>query len=98
VKRGDKDFEAGDASDDPQFIRLAGESAEGALLSCPCAPAVKPFIDVYTAKFGHPPGTYSAEAYDLATIRLKGIDSGHVTRAQLLGYLRGVARRAVTGR
>jgi branched-chain amino acid transport system substrate-binding protein len=90
-------FVAGDASNDPQFIRLAGESAEGAFLSCPCAPAAKPFMDMYTAKYGHPPGTYSAEAYDLATIMLKGIDSGHVTRAQLLAYVRsyrgqGVAR------
>ena len=44
------------------------------------------------------PGTYSLEAYDLATILLKGIDSGAVTRQALLDFVtnydgQGIARK-----
>jgi len=90
-------FASGDASNDPEFFKQAGESARGALLSCPCAPASGDFADQYTKKFGQEPGTYSAEGYDLGTIMLKGIDTGHVTRPALLDFVRnydgqGIAR------
>ena len=52
-------------------------------------------MDVYTAKYGHPPGTFSAEAYDLGTIILRGIDAGHGTRAQLLSNVRGYRAQGV---
>jgi branched-chain amino acid transport system substrate-binding protein len=81
-------FASGDASNDPEFFKQAGESAKGTLLSCPCAPASGDFADQYTKKFGQEPGTYSAEAYDLGTIMLKGIDTGHVTRPALLDFVR----------
>ena len=61
---------------------------KGALLSCPCAPASGDFADQYTKEFGQEPGTYSAEGYDLGTIMLKGIDTGHVTRPALLDFVR----------
>ena len=90
-------FASGDASNDPEFFKQAGESARGALLSCPCAPASGDFADQYTKEFGQEPGTYSAEGYDLGTIMLKGIDTGHVTRPALLDFVRhydgqGIAR------
>jgi branched-chain amino acid transport system substrate-binding protein len=81
-------FASGDASNDPEFFRQAGDSARGALLSCPCAPASGTFADEYTKKFGQEPGTYSVEGYDLGTIMLKGIDTGHVTRPGLLDFVR----------
>jgi branched-chain amino acid transport system substrate-binding protein len=90
-------FVSGDASKDPEFFKQAGQSAKGALLSCPCAPASGDFADRYTEKFGQEPGTYSAEGYDLSTIMLDGIGTGHVTRPALLDFVRhyhgrGVAR------
>ena len=91
-------FAAGDGSKDDQFVKLAGQSSKGALLSCPCAPAAGSFADEYSSKFHQEPGTYSTEAYDLGTILVKGIDSGAITRPALLDYVRhydgqGVARR-----
>jgi branched-chain amino acid transport system substrate-binding protein len=90
-------FVSGDASNDPEFFKQAGESAKDALLSCPCAPVSGDFADQYTTKYGQKPGTYSAEGYDLGTIMLKGIGTGHITRPALLDFVRnyqgqGVAR------
>ena len=91
-------FAGPDGLKDPQFIKAAGESAKDAVLSCPCGPATGDFADQYTKEFGQAPGTYSVEAYDAATILLKGIDSGAVTRAALLDFVtnyegQGVARK-----
>jgi branched-chain amino acid transport system substrate-binding protein len=81
-------FAAGDGSKDPEFVKQAGQSSSGAMLSCPCSPAPAEFAKSYTDKFGQEPGTYSTEGYDLATILLKGIDSGANTRPALLDYVR----------
>ncbi|KWX25175.1 MULTISPECIES: branched-chain amino acid ABC transporter substrate-binding protein [Mycolicibacterium] len=91
-------FVSADGTKDPEFVKQAGESSKGALLSCPCGPATGAFADEYTQKFGQEPGTYSTEGYDLGTILLKGIDSGAITRDALLNYVRnydgqGVARK-----
>ncbi|MEZ5130905.1 MAG: branched-chain amino acid ABC transporter substrate-binding protein [Mycobacterium sp.] len=91
-------FVSADASKDPEFVKQAGTSARDAVLSCPCGPATGSFAEEYTAKFGHEPGAFSAEGYDLATILARGIDSGAITRAALLNFARnydgqGVARR-----
>jgi len=91
-------FAGPDGLKDPQFVKAAGQSAKGAVLSCPCGPATGPFAEAYTKKFGQAPGTYSLESYDVATILLAGIDSGAVTRPALLDFVRsydgqGVARK-----
>jgi branched-chain amino acid transport system substrate-binding protein len=91
-------FAAGDGSNDPEFVKQAGGASRNALLSCPCAPAAGTFADSYTKRWGQAPGTYSTEAYDLATIMVKGIDSGRTTRPALLDFFRsyqgqGVARK-----
>ena len=91
-------FAGPDGIKDPQFVKAAGESAKGAVLSCPCGPATGAFADAYNKAFNQAPGTYSLEAYDLAAILLKGIDSGAVTRPALLDFVRnyegqGVARK-----
>ena len=91
-------FAGPDGLKDPQFVKAAGQAADGAVLSCPCGPATGAFAEAYTDKFGQAPGTYSLESYDLATILLTGIDSGAVTRPELLDFVRtydgqGVARK-----
>lgn len=91
-------FAGPDGIKDPQFVKAAGESARGTVLSCPCGPATGAFAEAYTKQFGQEPGTYSLEAYDLAAILLKGIDTGAVTRPALLDFVRsydgqGMARK-----
>ena len=91
-------FAGPDGLKDPQFVKSAGQAAEGAVLSCPCGPATADFTERYTTVAGQPPGTYSVEAYDAATILLAGIDSGAVDRPGLRDFVagydgQGVARR-----
>jgi branched-chain amino acid transport system substrate-binding protein len=83
-------FVGPDGVKDPQFIKLAGQAAaQGAYFTCPCVPAdaSATFASQYQAAFGSPPQTYSAEAYDAATILLSGIDHGNTTRAKLLQWV-----------
>ncbi len=80
-------FAGPDGIKDPEFVKAAGSAAKDAVLSCPCGPPTGSFVDEYTAAFGQPPGTYSVEAYDSATILLRGIDSGAVTRPALLDFV-----------
>ena len=91
-------FSGPDGLKDPQFVKAAGQAAKDAVLSCPCGPASGAFVDAYTKSSGQAPGTYSVEAYDAATILLKGIDSGAVTRPALLDFVtayngQGLARK-----
>ncbi|WP_345497158.1 branched-chain amino acid ABC transporter substrate-binding protein [Nocardia callitridis] len=91
-------FVSADGTNDPQFVAQAGSAAEGAVLSCPCGPAPEEFATKYQALNGQAPGVYSVEAYDLATVLVKGIDAGKVTRPDLLEFVRaydgnGLARQ-----
>ncbi|WP_216895882.1 branched-chain amino acid ABC transporter substrate-binding protein [Nocardia alni] len=91
-------FVSDDGTNDPQFVKQAGDSAKGSLLSCPCGPAPDTFAAQYKALNSQDPGVYSVEAYDLTTIVLKAIDSGKVARPDILNYVRaydgqGLARR-----
>jgi len=90
-------FVSADGTKDNEFVKQAGGASKDAILSCPCGPATGPFVDEYTKSAGQAPGTYSTEGYDLATILLKGIDSGAITRPALLDFVKnyngqGVAR------
>ncbi|MGC4964225.1 branched-chain amino acid ABC transporter substrate-binding protein [Gordonia sp. DT218] len=81
-------FVSGDGANDPQFTAQAGDSAKGAILSCPCGPAPSQFKKDYQAAFNQAPGVYSVEAYDLAAILMKGINEGKRTRPELLSFVR----------
>lgn len=83
---------------DGGFAAHADDAVKGALVSCPCGPSPEWFVSEYQSKFGQAPGAYSAEGYDLATVMLRGIDSGHLVRPQMLEWMRhydgqGVVRR-----
>jgi branched-chain amino acid transport system substrate-binding protein len=88
-------FVSADGTKDPEFVNQAGESSRDTLLACPCGPVPKPFADEYFAAFGQPPGTYSPEGYDLATIMLKGIDAGAITRPALLDFVHSYAGQGI---
>ncbi len=81
-------FVAADGVNDPQFVKQAGSSSKGAVLSCPCGPAPASYATAYKATNNAEPGVYSTEGYDLTTIMLKGIDAGKTTRAQMVDFVR----------
>jgi branched-chain amino acid transport system substrate-binding protein len=81
-------FVSADGTKDPEFVKQAGEASKDAILSCPCTPAPAAFAEEYKKAFNADPGTYSVEGYDLGTIMLKGIDSGKITRPDLLEFVR----------
>ncbi len=81
-------FLSGDGSNDPGFVEAAGASAaEGAILTCPCAPSTDDFIAKYKEVNNSEPGTYSAEGYDAANVLLQGIADGSTDRAGLLDWV-----------
>lgn len=93
-------FVGPDGIKNDEFVKAAGKAAEKAYFTCPCVPEdnFKDFANSYKAMEGHTPGTYSAEAYDAATILLKGIDKGIVDRAGLLDFVREYSGQGLTKR
>lgn len=92
-------FVGPDGVRDPEFIKLAGQSAaEGVYFTCPCVPAeaAATFKAQYKAAYGTDPQTYSAESYDSATVLLAGIDKGNVSRADLLTWVKGYDADGIT--
>jgi branched-chain amino acid transport system substrate-binding protein len=92
VNQGYKGIFVGpDGVKDPKFIQEAGPASSNAYFTCPCVPGelIPSFASAYKAvSGGSAPGTYSLEGYDSATVLLKGIDSGSVTRPALLNYVK----------
>ena len=86
-------FVAGDGVKDGGFLRQAGRlAAEGAVITCACRPpetAGGDFARQYRAMFGRDPGTYSAEAYDAATVFLRGIAAGRTRRTDMAAFVSG---------
>ncbi|HEY3709373.1 MAG TPA: branched-chain amino acid ABC transporter substrate-binding protein [Amycolatopsis sp.] len=91
-------FVGPDGVKDDEFVKGAGDAAAKAYFTCPCVPADQftKFSDAYKAAAGKDPGTYSPEAYDLATILLKGIDSGKKDRAGLLDFVKNYDGQGIT--
>ncbi|MEU6646023.1 branched-chain amino acid ABC transporter substrate-binding protein [Saccharomonospora sp. NPDC046836] len=92
-------FVGPDGVKDDEFVKGAGDAAEGVYFTCPCVPADQftEFTNAYKAESnGRDPGTYSPEGYDLATILLKGIDSGAQDRAALLDFVKGYEGQGLT--
>jgi branched-chain amino acid transport system substrate-binding protein len=86
-------FVSDDGSLDPGLVKAAGASnAEGAILTCPCAPITaisggQQFQTDYKAAFGADPGTYSAEAFDSANAILEAVKNGNKDRKSINDYL-----------
>jgi branched-chain amino acid transport system substrate-binding protein len=81
------------------FVGQAGAAAKDAIVSCGCSPAPESFVTEYSARFnGEQPGPFAAEAYDLATIMLTGIDSGAITRPAMVDFMRGYDGQGVARR
>ncbi|MFC9440567.1 bifunctional serine/threonine-protein kinase/ABC transporter substrate-binding protein [Nocardia sp. NPDC057030] len=70
------------------FVAPSLISARGAFVSCPCGPVPGKFYFDFRALNNQGAGWNAVEAYDLTTITLNGIATGHRTRPALLTYLR----------
>jgi branched-chain amino acid transport system substrate-binding protein len=93
----DGNFVSGDGSNDPGFVEAAGAAAaEGAYLTCPCAPATGDFLEKYKEVNGADPGTYSAEGYDSANVLLQGIADGNTDRESLLDWVNNYDAEGLT--
>ena len=86
----------GDGVLDKKYVELSGTGGEGAIITCPCAPAPDSFASAYKAKFNTDPGTYAPEAYDSALAMLTAIAAGKVTRADINTYLKTIDIPGVT--
>ncbi|GAA5179142.1 branched-chain amino acid ABC transporter substrate-binding protein [Rugosimonospora acidiphila] len=94
-------FVAGDGVKDDGFLTRAGlNAAQNAIITCPCRPPETlpaTFTWAYRAAFGGlEPGTDSAEAYDAATVLLRGIGSRHLSRTSLAAYVRSYDQPGIT--
>jgi branched-chain amino acid transport system substrate-binding protein len=93
-------FVSDDGVNDEGYIKTAGDAAaEGAVVTCPCAPPEKAtgsFAADYQKAYGVAPGTYSGEGYDAATIFLKAVDAGKTSRADVLSFVKSYDGDGVT--
>lgn len=80
-------FVLGNGSYHPAFRNTTGPTATGTLVACPCGPATDRFLTDYRTATGRAPSAHATEAYDLTSIVLRGIVSGHTTRTDLRTYL-----------
>jgi branched-chain amino acid transport system substrate-binding protein len=97
-------FVSDDAAKDPKLLEAAGPAAaEGALLTCPCAPIEQvsggaQFRSAYMKDFKAEPGTYSAEGYDAANVLLQAIKAGKTDRASINTFLSTIDYPGITKR
>jgi branched-chain amino acid transport system substrate-binding protein len=82
-------FMAGDANNDPTFIKEAGSASEGVYVTSTPLPqdmgTAKSFIERYKAKWNQDPGPYSALEYDAVNLVLNAIKtSGSTDRAKIV--------------
>lgn len=98
----DATFMSDDGALDPGLVEAAGAAAaEGAIATCPCAPAADieggpEFQEAYQEAYGDEAGTYSTEAYDAASVFLEGIKEGNTTRESMLEFLNEVTFEGLT--
>ncbi len=91
-------FVAPDGVKDNAFVQQAGDAAAGAVLTCPCVPEdVAPeFAKAYQAAYNSPPATYSAEAYDAATVFVDAVAAGKTSSQDVSDFIRSFDKQGVT--
>jgi branched-chain amino acid transport system substrate-binding protein len=94
-------FMSDDGTLDPGFVTAAGSAAEGAVVTCACAPIDttvpgRAFKAAYLAHFKVKDGTYSPEAYDAANFFLAAIKAGNTDRASINKYVSSKSWKGIT--
>jgi branched-chain amino acid transport system substrate-binding protein len=87
-------FMAGDANNDPTFIKEAGDAAQGVYITSTPLPqdqsTAKAFVTRYTGRWKQDPGPYSALEYDSVGVVIDAIKRAHsVDRAAIIKALAG---------
>jgi len=96
-------FLSGDGSQDAEFLKLAGDAAEGAYASSPGVPldkmpGGKAFSDKYKAKFNTEIQIYAPYAYDAANVIIEAMKkAGSSDPAKYLPALAAITYNGVTG-
>ncbi|MEV3904494.1 branched-chain amino acid ABC transporter substrate-binding protein [Mycobacterium sp. NPDC050551] len=85
-------------ADGAALFGYVGEDPRGVSVALPYGPDPVWFSDDFAAKFDRAPGDLTAVGYDLATIMLRGIDAGMLTRPQMADWLRGYDGQGVAHR
>lgn len=84
---------------DPGFVSGAGQSAEGAIITCPCLPSDKAggtFAADFQKEYGVAPGSYGAEGFDAANVLLDAFKAGKSTRADILAFVKAYDKQGVS--
>jgi len=92
-------FAGGDGVFNQEFPKLAGASAEGALLTGVAGLAdVDPKLEAdFKAKMGVSSGVYAVESIDAANIFLSGIKNGKTTRAAINKWIKSYNLKGLSG-
>jgi branched-chain amino acid transport system substrate-binding protein len=90
-------FVSDDGTKDQSYIDNAKSSAEGTILTCPCAPpdSAPEFAAAYKKAYNTDPNTYSGEGFDSAQILLDGIAAGK-DRAGMVDFVKAYDKKGVT--
>jgi len=75
----------GDNWGSPEFLKIAGQAAEGVFYTAPSeskSPIYSEFAQKYKSKYGEEPDIFSAYAYDAANAILKSIDESKSIEAE----------------
>jgi len=90
-------FVSDDGVKDQSFMDNAKSAAEGAIITCPCAPpdTAPEFAASYKKAFNVDANTYSGEGFDSAQILLDGIAAGK-DRASMIDFVKAYDKKGVT--
>ena len=90
-------FVVADGVKDQSYLDNAKSSAEGTVITCPCAPpdAAPEFAAAYKKAYNADPNTYSGEGFDSAQILLDGIAAGK-NRANMVDFVKAYDKKGVT--
>lgn len=72
----------------PEFIRMAGAAAEGVIVTYPFDdtrndPVTRRFNEVFLKKYGHPPDSFAAHAFDATYMMARAIRMGGLNKARI---------------
>ncbi len=85
-------YEGGDGIVEDEFLKVAGDAAEGtygtvAAVNAEKIPAAQGFVSAYKAKYHEDPGAYSANAYVAAKIIIDAVKAVGPDRAKVRAYV-----------
>ncbi|HEV2359746.1 MAG TPA: branched-chain amino acid ABC transporter substrate-binding protein [bacterium] len=88
-------YEGGDGIVEDEFLKVAGDTAEGsygtvAAIDATKIASAKAFLAAYKAKFNDDPGAYSASAYVAAKVIIDAVKAGGPDRAKVLAHVRAL--------